>query len=143
MLGLGNFSNVKMDARIEIKPSLIVNAGLGVFAKIDMPAETFLDYYKGQIVDIDKPGGTAASDKLMTIKKKPPWWPADLPFGNSAIINGAVNGNWITMINHSSSPNIDFDQAGKFYTIRPIETGEELLVDYGYEYWRHGPIQLC
>src|SRR5579872_4119437 len=92
---------------VEIKRSLIEGAGCGVFAKIDIPPGTFLDYYRGQIVDIDKPGGTPASDKLMTIRRRPPWWPKDLVFDKSAIINGAIEGNWVTMINHGNPQNVD------------------------------------
>lgn len=132
-----------IDSRIEIKLSSIKDAGYGVFAVIDIPSDTFLGYYKGQVVDIDKTGGTPPSDKLMTIRIKPTWWPEGIIFGKSAIIDGAVGGNWVTMINHTEIPNVDFDESGRFYTILPIKRGEELLTDYGYACWREGPVQLC
>ncbi len=132
-----------IDARIEIRSSHIVGAGNGVFARVSIPAGTFLDYYRGQIVDIDKPGGTPASDKLMTIMKKPSWWPGYIKFSKSAIINAAIEGNWVTIINHGDQPNTDFDESGRFFTISTIKAGDELLVDYGYAYWKYGAILLC
>lgn len=33
-------------------------------------------------------------------------------------------------INHSSTPNVATDDGERFYSLRPIKSGEELLVDY-------------
>jgi hypothetical protein len=43
--------------------------------------------------------------------------------------------HWTAMINHSFKPNVQFCLNGDMQSKRRIMAGEELFVDYGFEYW--------
>ena len=125
---------------IQICPSTIPDAGYGVFALVDIPVDTTLEYYTGTPLDIDH--CNPPSSKLMTLTKRPPWWPSNQVFPAAVTIDGDVGGNWTAMIN-DSVPNVDFDESGRFFTIRKIKMGEELFVRYGTSQLLNGPVSLC
>lgn len=122
---------------IEIKPSTIPGAGRGVFAKRDLAANTILGYYRGEVVDERR--RKDSSDKVMTLYKRPPWWPSGVKFYRGISLDGATGGNWLALINDyrgtGQPKNADFGQDGMFYTVIPIKKGQELFIDYGSGYW--------
>jgi hypothetical protein len=117
---------------LDLQPSASA-AGLGVFASAQLPALLLIGNYSGQlrrVEDVAEQGAYAHEA-----------WP-DAPVA----VDAAVHGNQTRFVNHGAEPNIGVIQCvvGRqwhvFYaTLRPIELGEELLVDYGREYWRKRP----
>lgn len=127
--------------RIEIKPSSIQMFGNGVFAKKIIPAGVVMGYYVGKILN-SKDANNSTSDKMMSIFVKPPWWPKGVRYRSGVTVDGDGNyGNWLAMINDYRNSgyemNIEFDDRGRFTTIKDIYPGDELFTDYGSGYWEH------
>ena len=112
---------------MEIKQSNIPDSGRGVFTKDFIPKGTFLGYYRGKIVDMDK---IKDADYVLTIND-----------GTSSC--GRNSNHFSAIINCPTatpySPNVEFSHDGKLNTIRDIRANEELYVDYGRNYWTGRP----
>lgn len=112
---------------MEIKQSNIPDAGRGVFTKAFLPKGTFLGYYRGKIVNLDKIKNT---DYVLTID-------------DGTAICGKHSNHFSAMINCPTatqySPNVMFTTEGQLNTIRDIKANEELYVDYGRGYWTARP----
>lgn len=69
--------------------------------------------------------------------------PADttytLSLGPRTHVDGSRHGNWTQFINDprgtGKAANVMFTTDGSVLTLRAIQPGEELLIDYGAEYW--------
>lgn len=113
----------------------------GVFAAEDMPAEAFLGEYAGLLGPASEtggfllPGGGYSTDYA---------W--EYPYTDHQGIPWEVDalhaGNELRFVNHSFQPNITIDHLALpqrwvlfFRTLRPVQRGEQLLADYGDEYW--------
>lgn len=109
--------------------------GNGVFATVDIPAETEVIEYRGRLLthaQADKAyGGTTESGHtfLFTLNDR-------------YVIDANVDGNVARWINHSCAPNcravLHEDVGGKprgdrvvIETVRSVKSGEELTYDYG------------
>jgi hypothetical protein len=129
-----------MRHQIRIDQSLIPAAGNGVFALKKMPTGTVLGEYQGKILSHDE-SLKYTSDKMMHIHRRPIWWPSYERFRKSVVIDGACGGNWTAMINDyrgsGKEANAEFNYSGLFYTIKDIEVGEEIYIDYGEKYWNY------
>lgn len=127
-----------------ISPSI----GWGVFAQAPLNAGDFVGEYTGYITEaLEAPpdkteGGHYLSDFSWN-------YPDELPDGEEFEITAMNAGNEMRFVNHSFEPNCVVDHTlveGVFITffrvIRPIAPDEQLLVDYGEEYWTGGFRQL-
>lgn len=118
---------------ITIKKSLIINAGKGAFSNIYIDKNTFIGYYKGVISTI-YPQNNSKYIFETTID------------GETIYIDAMdkKKSNWTRYINCADkyhNANIEArennDGVISFYTIYNIYKGEELLFDYGSEYWKN------
>jgi len=134
---------------VQIRYSIIPNAGLGIFANTKIPAGTFIGNYMGEIYEFNsKP---TSNDYLFESR-----------IGNASIVFDADNlekSNYTRFMNCCYSNEVEnitvirykretgssvyITQSGKeidiegyvfFYAKREIEEGEELLYDYGLNY---------
>ena len=87
----------------------------GVFAKAPIEADEFIGVYEGDPSDDD---GTYVL------------WVEVEPDGDVAGIDGT---NELRYLNHSGSPNAEFD-GPELYALRAIAPGEEITFDYGEEW---------
>jgi len=117
----------------EIRGSVI--HGQGVYATQDIPAETKVIEYIGELIDKEESENRAwaqhehaektgdAAVYIFTLDKK---WDID----------GNVPWNTARLINHSCDPNCEAWIVGKriyIYALRDIKEGEELSFDYGFD----------
>jgi SET domain-containing protein len=116
-----------MIRNMEIKQSNLPNAGRGVFTKAFIPKGTFLGYYRGKIVDLDK---VKDMDYVLTIN-------------DGTSICGKHSNHFSALLNCPTAtpyfPNVEFSQDGKLNTISDVKAGQELYVDYGRAYWTGRP----
>lgn len=101
---------------IRVGPSTV--HGTGVFAAQAIPADTKVGVYEGDPTDAD---GT----HVLWIESDDGGW------------DGIDGTGPLRFLNHSRSPNVEFDGADLF-ALRHIEADEELFFDYGEE-WAHVP----
>ena len=118
---------------VEVRNSAI--HGRGVYAAKDIPAETRIIEYVGELVDKEESEKRAwkqhdraqetgdAAVYIFTLNKR---WDID----------GNVPWNTARLINHSCSPNCEAWVVGRkifIYSLREIPAGEELTFDYGFD----------
>ena len=127
---------------VEVRPSHIPGAGDGLFAKVDIPARTYLGFYAGTYVteaQADAIEGRAA-DYLFFIP----------PCANEKVYDSIAGDmeHYVSKVNFGPKTingqatqlqNVDFDLKceepyARLYSTRAIGAGEELLSDYGPEY---------
>jgi SET domain-containing protein len=107
----------------EIKRSI---AGLGLFARTDMKKGDFIIEYTGELIsteEADRRGGKY----LFTVS-------------DTQTIDGKGRDNIARYLNHSCAPNaeaeLDEDELRvRIYAKKKILKGEEILYNYGKEYW--------
>jgi SET domain-containing protein len=107
----------------EVKRS---KAGLGLFAKTAFKRRDFIIEYTGEHIsqeEADRRGGKY----LFTVT-------------DDVTIDGKGRKNTARYINHSCDPNAEAERDEdelkiRIYARRRIEPGEEILYDYGSEYW--------
>lgn len=107
--------------------------GFGLFAKIDIPKETFICEYVGEI--IKRP------EMIKRVQQKDGRFMLDIRTENGKLvahIDSNKMGNCSRMINHSCNPNSSFDNwLAEFlprvavYSIKDISKDEEICVYYG------------
>lgn len=112
---------------MEIRQSTIPDAGRGVFTKGFIPKDSFIGYYRGKIVNLDKVKDT---DYVLSLDDG-----TAICAKNSNHFAGMINCPTATQY----SPNIIFTTDGRLNTIRDIKANEELYVDYGKGYWTARP----
>ena len=94
----------------------------GVFAEETIPAEEKIIPYTGELLSRRKRVGRASGTRTYLLKLDSYW-----------VMDGAVGGSGAEMINHSCEPNCRFDIRHHevwIVSLRGIEQGEELLLDY-------------
>ncbi len=108
--------------------------GYGVFAKKRIPKGTVLGMYTGKLKLL---AGDSHSKYLFSFHAKAL---------KDVLIDGKNTGNWTGLMNHSpaksAKTNVDvkeFFYNGLpyiiFYAYKPIKKGDQLLYDYGDDYW--------
>ena len=117
---------------VRAAPSRIAGAGPGVFARVPLPRNMDLGFFRGERLSkaqVDARWGTQCA-------------PYTLQLGRSRTYVDAVDPrfrNWTALVNDArgsgSTPNCAFSAHGVLHTLRPVQTDDELLVDYGVEYW--------
>ncbi len=106
-----------LEELVETRTSAI--HGTGVFARTAIAKGDFVGVYEGTPTDRD--------DRYVL------WVEAD----EGGVWNGIDGTGLLRFLNHSRSPNVEFD-GPDLYAIRHISVGDELLFDYGDE-WAHVP----
>ena len=104
--------------------------GLGVFAPANIPKGTVLGKYEGKQIT-EEEMKKSKSDKIMTL-----YTPRKI------YVDGATGGNWTAYMNDANGPgksgrrgNVRVNQRGTVIATENIKKGEELLHDYGDQYW--------
>jgi len=120
----------QMSNSIIIKPSAL--SGWGAFARVDVPADSFLGLYLGETFPVD------TNDQLHVSAYK-------LNCGNYMIDAGNVQkASFARMINGARKPEEktkvncitrEFHSTVQIWSTRSIEEGEELILEYGVSYW--------
>lgn len=111
------------DSRFMIKKTL-PGVGQGLFAVYDIPAGAFILEYTGEKLST----GTAEQTGSRYLFVVDDEWTVD----------GSVPGNVAGYINHACEPNTEAtieDGRIMIYATRDIESGEEITIDYGDEYF--------
>ena len=120
---------VNLRGNIKIKTSTIPNAGLGAFAKINIPPGVIVGTYEGVRYDTyeELPKD---SNYILYIDYGDYYMDAKDP----------TKSNWTRYINDARNSghvnNVMFTSRGNVKTIKKIKKGEELFVSYGRSYWR-------
>lgn len=114
-----------------IDKSNIISAGKGVFTEESISDNTFIDFYTGDIcynircgeyfVEIDDNCGINA---------------ISFPRCYMAMINDAYNSQFINNCEIRINYNKTLNNCVEIWSIKNIEKGEELFLNYGEEYWK-------
>ncbi|MBS3174620.1 SET domain-containing protein-lysine N-methyltransferase [Candidatus Woesearchaeota archaeon] len=110
--------------KLKVKNSAIDNKGL--FADEDIPANSEIIEYTGEIID------NAESDRREELDKGVTYIAY---IDDNTYIDGAIGGNDSKYLNHSCNPNCIFKvKNGRlyYYSKRLIKKGEELTADYAF-----------
>lgn len=133
---LAKFKKYNRDS-VEIKTSIIEGAGLGLFAKKDIPKGTIIDAYYGRRIGLKEYYEISdyRSAYIMTIN-------------DNEFIEAGEEKNFVSYINDAcgltrntgirNNCKFDLDQSGKemlLITTRNIKAGSELFCPYGKSYW--------
>lgn len=105
--------------------------GLGLFALEPVPADKKIIEYVGRIITIEE-ANKSRSKYLFDLSAR-------------RAIDGSSRSNTARYINHSCKPNAKAFTDGKrvwIWSLRKIQAGEEITIDYGEEYI-NAHIKLC
>lgn len=102
----------KQNPKVQVKDSPI--HGRGVFARVDIPAFTFIGRYEGEITDED------GMHVLWLYDDEQDQWV------------GIDGDNEMRFLNHASDPNAEWSDID-LYSLRWISAGEEITFDYGWD----------
>ena len=125
------------DKYLKTGPSTIEHAGTGVFAKVDIPKDTSLGYYRGKMFHRFPHTNKRKFAYFMEISRRPPWiskerWMKGHPMqidGNSILsLMNCSRGDCLCM-------NVDFTSTGRFFTTKVVKKDSELFTFYGKDYW--------
>lgn len=130
---------------LEVRRSLIPNAGMGLFARERIVHRQRTD---GRL--LGRYRGRRFRDRDAALRGVPD---AHLPYLMSGfggeVIDGFRYDNHMRWANHSETPNawahLESDGVIFFRTLRTIEPGEEITIDYGYDPTRpdYGIVRRC
>tara|TARA_R100001463_G_scaffold43157_1_gene90187 strand:+ start:412 stop:861 length:450 start_codon:yes stop_codon:yes gene_type:complete len=113
---------------IEIKESTITDAGVGVFAKEDIPKNTLLTWYKGfgvkEAVNKRYTWNYKSDINQKAIKIEPDLCVASNPL---AFVNTFANKEQYKLLNLEAIP---INDRLYYKSIKKIKKGQELIVDY-------------
>ena len=133
-------ANKKIIDNVEIKVSQIKNAGYGAYAKMLIKKNTRLDEYQGRLLDAHAFNRLRNTQYVFEVAKK-----VDGKYQTFYIdAKSLKNSNWTRYVNGAKTKaqkkqiNIaTYQYKGKIFykTIKDIPVGQELIVDYGDEYW--------
>lgn len=107
----------------EVKPSGI--HGMGIFARVDVPAETRILEYVGERISKKESLRRRKANNFFVFTVT-----------NKFDIDGAVDWNPARFINHSCAPNCEARMEEEriwIYAVRELRAGEELTFNYGYD----------
>lgn len=130
---------VPYEKQVKVKKSKIKGAGKGVFAMTNILPFVVIGVYKGHFLSEEE--AIRLKNQTYLLRIHPGRYYIDAKDKSIS--------NWTRYINDPYGPkrdkkwkkrrkhvkNVAFSPDGFIYTIRPIEKGEELLVDYGDDYW--------
>ena len=107
----------------EVRPSGI--HGLGVFARVDVSAETRIIEYLGERISKKESLRRRKANNFFVFTVT-----------NTFDLDGAVDWNPARFINHSCAPNCEARMENEriwIYALRDLRAGEELTFNYGYD----------
>jgi uncharacterized protein len=107
----------------ELKPSTV--HGTGMFARVDIPAETRIIEYVGERVDKEESERRRKANNFFIFIVT-----------DDYDIDGLVDWNPARFINHSCSPNCEAREEDEHiwvYALRDLKAGEEFSFNYGYD----------
>ena len=116
---------------VEVKPSSIANAGLGVFAGRDFSSQATVCEYKGRLLATEVAESSSyASDYCLRLSRA---WSLDAQhvFSEGKYVNDGIfsqRQNVRFSVNHRTRRVV-------LKALRKISKGEELFVSYGLDYW--------
>jgi len=117
---------------LDIKPSNIQNGGNGLFCLQNIPNETMIGYYIGDILY----GNNKVTDYSFQISKKYFIDAKEFPRCYIAMINDAVNSQFVNNCEFRIIENkIKKNNKICLYSIKNIKRYDELFASYGDEYW--------
>jgi len=127
-----NFYYNNTEFILDIKPSNIKNGGSGLFSIQNIPKDTMIGYYKGDILS----GNNKVTDYSFQISAKYFIDAKEFPRCYIAMINDAKNSQFennceFRIIEHKIKKNSKIC----LYSIKDIKKGNELFASYGDEYW--------
>lgn len=113
--------------KVDVRPSLIPNAGLGLFARCAIREGRRIGRYRGTVYY-----NRSASDTVPESHK-----PYLIDTVEGGVIDGYRLDNHMRWANHSRTPNawakLENDGVIFFHALRDIEADEEITIDYGYD----------
>jgi len=109
---------------LEIKPSQIKDAGMGVYTLDFIPNHSFIDYYVGDLYKYPMSNYYIEIDHNLGIDA------GNFPRCYMAMINDSYQSLYTT-----SCEFIIENKTVSVYSIRDIQPGEELFISYGNQYW--------
>ncbi len=121
---------------LQVKPSIIPDAGRGLFASKNIPARTIIGRYDGRILTTLRDVYALRDDQYVfavTSRDRRPLW-----------IDGNVRSNYLRFVNgarsrsqqqHVNTEAYQYASVLRFRSTRLITAGEELILDYGPDYW--------
>jgi SET domain-containing protein len=127
-----NFFYNNTEFILDIKPSNIKNGGRGLFSVQNIPKDTMIGYYKGDILS----GNNKVTDYSFQISKKYFIDAKNFPRCYIAMINDANKSEFennceFRIIEKQIKKNSQIC----LYSIKDIRKGDELFASYGDEYW--------
>ena len=136
-------TNKKVIDQVEIKPSRIKNAGYGAYATTLIKKNTRLDEYRGRLLDVNGFNRLRNTQYVFEVAKKIKGKYQTFYIDAKSL----KDSNWTRYVNGAKTKtqkkqiNIaTYQYNGKIFykTIKDIPVGQELIVDYGDEYWLAG-----
>lgn len=116
---------------IRVDISSLQGAGLGAFAKVDLPKQRVIGWYHGMLLskaELDQKYGDQLAPYVLQLN-------AELYIDASETLGS----NFARYINDGPTsgkkPNVEFTEWGGVCTLRNIKAGEELLTSYGSVFW--------
>ena len=117
---------------LDIKPSNIKNGGNGLFSLQNIPNETMIGYYVGDILS----GNNKVTDYSFQISKKYFIDAKEFPRCFIAMINDAKNSQFVNNCEFRIiEKKIKKNNKICLYSIKDIKRCDELFASYGDEYW--------
>lgn len=105
-------------------------AGLGLFARVPIGIDDTIGHYAGEVItEAELRAGTfAGSNYILWVTR------------NHIIVGEGPKANYTRYINHSDTPNAYLVistrwKSARFEAVRPILPGDEVLFNYGDDYW--------
>ena len=117
---------------LDIKPSNIKNGGNGLFSLQNIPNETMIGYYIGDVLS----GNNKVTDYSFQISKKYFIDAKEFPRCYIAMINDAKNSQFVNNCEFRIiEKKIKKNNKICLYSIKDIKRYDELFASYGDEYW--------
>lgn len=126
-------------SRVEVRPSLVPNAGFGVFALRDFDARDIIVEYGGQRIDraeADRRAWRGTGDKVRAVTKGHEYVDGATVLPTAADVGSFVNDHETpnAVIETRWDKSIDRDRVFVVATT-PIDAGSEVYVPYGRTFW--------
>mmetsp|Transcript_10665 Transcript_10665/g.35374 ORF Transcript_10665/g.35374 Transcript_10665/m.35374 type:complete len:167 (-) Transcript_10665:71-571(-) len=122
---------------VEVRDTGCHTRGHGLFAAAPLPDGAYLGDYTGEVLTQEEYLARYPDEDARYVLAASADWNIDAAEAGSSSL--------LRYVNHSSSPNCYYHvervrrspaRRVSFYTLRPVRPGEELLFDYGKEFWR-------
>lgn len=118
---------------LNVKKSNIKNAGNGLYSVQNIPKDTMIGFYKGNILF----GNNKITDYSFEISPKYFIDASEFPRCYIAMINDAQNSQFVNNCEFRMIENkIKKNNKICLYSIKDIKKGDELFASYGEEYWK-------